>query len=48
MIGPPQGARVFLACKPVDMRKWMTGLWMVVQAALVQDPLFGELFVCRG
>ncbi len=48
MIGPPQGARVFLACKPVDMRKGMTGLSMVVQEALGQDPLCGALFVFRG
>jgi transposase len=48
MIGPPQGARVFLACKPVDMRKGMNGLSMVVQEALGQDPLCGALFVFRG
>jgi transposase len=48
MIGPPQGVRVFLACKPVDMRKGMTGLSMVVQEALGQDPLCGALFVFRG
>ena len=41
MIGPPQGARLFLACKSVDMRKWMTGLSMVVQDAPAQDPLCG-------
>ena len=48
MIGPPAGVRVFLACKPVDMRKGMNGLSMVVQEALGQDPLCGALFVFRG
>ena len=34
--------------EPVDMRKGMTGLSMVVQEALGQDPLCGALFVFRG
>jgi transposase len=48
MIGPPIGARIFLACKPVDMRKGMNGLSMLVQQTLGQDPLCGALFVFRG
>jgi transposase len=48
MIGLPQGARVFLACKPVDMRKGINGLSMVVQEALGQYPLYGALFVFQG
>ena len=41
MITLASGLRVYLACGITDMRKGMTGLAMVVQQSLADDP-----FIC--
>ena len=48
MIALPSGARVYLACGVTDMRKGMTGLAMLVQQGLAEDPFSGALFAFRG
>ena len=48
MIAVPQGVRVWLAARPVDMRKGFDGLAAVVQQQLRLDPFAGHLFVFRG
>ena len=46
--GIPNGARIWLAAGPTDMRKGFTGLSALVQNALEDNPLSGQLFVfCR-
>ena len=42
------GTKVFLACKPVDMRKGLDGLSAQVSAVIKMDPFCGHLFVFRG
>jgi transposase len=42
------GTKVFLACKPIDLRNGFDGLSAKVQAVLRQDPFSGHLFVFRG
>jgi transposase len=54
MIGPQQhsgqgaGAQIWVATRPVDMRKSFDGLAEVVRAFLGHDPLSGNLFVFRN
>ena len=48
MIAFASGLRVFLACGATDMRKGMTGLAMLVQQSLAEDPLGGAVFAFRG
>jgi len=48
MIAPPVGLRVYLACGAADMRKGMTGLAMLVQEGLAQNPYDGSLYAFRG
>jgi transposase len=48
MIAVPPGVRVWLAARPVDMRKGFDGLAAVVQQQLRLDPHGGHLFVFRG
>ncbi len=48
MIGPPGGARVWLAAGVTDMRKGFDGLAALVQQALTEDPFSGQVFVFRG
>jgi transposase len=48
MIAPPAGLRVYLACGATDMRKGMTGLAMLVQEGLAQNPFDGSLYAFRG
>lgn len=43
MITLASGLRVFLACGATDMRKGMTGLVMLVQQSLAEDPLGGAV-----
>ncbi len=43
MIALATGLRVYLACGITDMRKGMTGLAMLVQQTLAEDP-----FICVG
>lgn len=38
-------ASVFLACKPIDMRKSYQGLSVLVEQTLAQNPFSGHLFV---
>lgn len=44
----PDGARVWVATQPVDMRKGFDGLAEVVRAFLGHDPLSGQMFVFRN
>ncbi len=48
MITLASGLRVFLACSVTDMRKGMTGLAMLVQQTLTEDPFGGAVFAFRG
>jgi len=48
MIAVPQGVKVWLAAKPVDMRKGFDGLAAIVQEQLNKDPFSGHLFIFRG
>jgi transposase len=42
------GTRVFLASKPVDMRKGFNGLATIARQVLDLDPFGGHLFLFRG
>jgi transposase len=46
--GVPSSARVYLACKPVDMRRGFDGLAADVANVLNADPYSGAVFVFRG
>ena len=48
MIALASGLRVYLACGITDMHKGMTGLAMLVQQALAEDPFGGAVFAFRG
>lgn len=48
MITLAPGLRVYLACGVTDMRKGMTGLAMLVQQGLAEDPFGGSVFAFRG
>lgn len=48
MIGPPNGARIWLAAGVTDMRKGFDGLAAIVQTTLSENPFSGQLFVFRG
>ncbi|MGH7086882.1 MAG: IS66 family insertion sequence element accessory protein TnpB [Acetobacteraceae bacterium] len=48
MIAPAPGVRVYLACGVTDMRKGMTGLAMLVQQSLREDPFGGAVYAFRG
>jgi transposase len=48
MIGSTSGIAVWLATKPVDMRKSFDGLAEVVRTFLGHDPLSGSMFVFRN
>lgn len=48
MIAVPPGVRIWLAARPVDMRKGFDGRAAVVQQHLRKDPFSGQLFVFRG
>lgn len=48
MIALAAGVRVYLACGVTDMRKGMTGLAMLVQQTLAEDPFSGAVFAFRG
>ncbi len=45
MLTLPSKVRVFVAVKPVDMRKQFDGLANVVREALDEDPETGHLYV---
>jgi transposase len=48
MIQIAPGARVYLACRPVDMRRGFDGLAADVAKALQADPFSGSVFVFKG
>lgn len=48
MMHLPPGTRVYLACRPTDMRKGFDGLVAQVSTVLHADPFSGHLFVFRG
>ena len=49
MIGQlPSGTRVYLSCKPVDLRKGFDSLGAYVADTLEEDPYGGAIFVFRG
>ena len=48
MITLDSGLRIYLACGVTDMRKGMTGLAMLVQQSLAEDPFSGAVYAFRG
>jgi transposase len=48
MIGFPISTRIWIAAGVTDLRRGFTGLSALVQTALEQDPLSGQVFVFRG
>ena len=48
MISLGSGLRIYLACGVTDMRKGMTGLAMLVQQNLAEDPFSGAVYAFRG
>jgi hypothetical protein len=42
------GVRVYLACRPVDLRKGFDGLSAEVAQVLKADPFSGGVFIFRG
>lgn len=48
MIPPAPGTRVYLACRPVSMRKGFDGLAAEAAQVLKADPFCGALFIFRS
>ena len=48
MIGPPLGARIWIAAGVTDLRRGFTGLGALVQTVLEDNPFSGHVFVFRG
>ena len=48
MISLAPGTKVFLACRPVDLRNGFDGLAAKVQHMIGADPFSGQLFLFRG
>ena len=48
MISLAPGTKVFLACRPVDLRNGFDGLAAKVQQMIGADPFSGQLFLFRG
>jgi len=48
VIGLAPGTKVFLACRPVDLRNGFDGLAAKVQQMIGADPFSGQLFLFRG
>ena len=48
MLRLPEGARIFMAVEPVDMRRSFDGLCATISEALGSNPLSGDLFLFRG
>jgi transposase len=48
MIGLASGTKVFLACRPIDLRNGFDGLAAKVQQMIGADPFSGHLFLFRG
>ena len=48
MLTLPPNVRIFMAPRPVDMRKGFDGLAAIVTGDFKRDPLVGDLFVFVG
>ena len=48
MINLAAGTKVFLACRPVDLRNGFDGLAVKAQQIIGADPFSGHLFIFRG
>src|SRR3954469_15911111 len=48
MISLAPGTKVFLACRPIDLRSGFNGLAAKAQQGIGQDPFSGHLFLFRG
>jgi transposase len=48
MISLAPGTKVFLACRPIDLRAGFNGLAAKVQQVIGQSPFDGSLFIFRG
>jgi transposase len=48
VISPAPGTKVFLACRPVDLRNGFDGLAAKAQQIIGADPFSGHLFLFRG
>ena len=48
MISLARGTKVFLACRPVDLRNGFDGLAAKAQQIIGADPFSGHLFLFRG
>lgn len=48
MISPAPGTKVFLACRPIDLRAGFNGLAAKVQQVIERNPFDGSLFIFRG
>ena len=48
MISLAAGTKVFLACRPVDLRNGFDGLAAKAQQVIGADPFSGHLFLFRG
>jgi len=48
MMNLPPGTKVYVCCRPTDMRKGFNGLTAQVSNILHADPYSGQLFVFRG
>ena len=44
MLAFPAAVRIYVAVRPVDMRKSFNGLWSAVSEQLQEDPKSGALF----
>ena len=48
MISLAAGTKVYLACRPIDLRKGFDGLAVKAQQIIGADPFSGQLFLFRG
>jgi transposase len=48
MITLAPGTKVFVACRPIDLRSGFNSLSAKVQQVLGEDPYSGQLFLFRG
>jgi transposase len=48
MISLAPGTKVFLACRPIDLRSGVNGLAAKTQQVIGADPFSGHLFIFRG
>jgi transposase len=48
VISLASGTKVFLACRPIDLRSGVNGLAAKTQQVIGADPFSGHLFIFRG